>query len=123
MLPAHRREGEAAVAVYDRGEALGQLRAAPAWAEERRIRVAVDVDEARSQAAAPRLDDERRARAVQRADGRYAPAVYGEVGGIGRAAGAVDYVRAADDVVEHGAHLSSRGTGCGGAGHRQIPRL
>ena len=93
-------EGESAVAVEDRRQPLPQFRMAEAVAEDLRVAVAVDIDEARRDAAAARVHRFRRFSQIPPNRGDFS-VPDGEVGPIGRAAAAVEDGSAAQDHIKH----------------------
>ena len=101
MGAGHRGQGESAVAAYDGGEALGQLRFAEAGAQQRRVGVAVDVDEARGEKAAQAVNGADSLRAGELSHGGDLSAGESGGAGIGRSAGAVQDLDVSDQVVEH----------------------
>ena len=97
---------EAAVAVDDGSQALAQLRCAEAGAEQRRVGVAVDVDEAGGDGLAGGVDNAGTVRAPQVADGGNFPAGDGHVRGEAGTARAVNDSAAPEDGIKHGLCLS-----------------
>ena len=104
-LPAVRsaagRNRKAAVAVYDRGQALFELQLAEMRAEERRVGMAVDVDKTGSDGLPCRVNDGPGLCGRQIADGGDLPVCDADVRPAGGAAGAVDELSVFDQIVEH----------------------
>ena len=98
----HRRERQSAVAVDEGGQALGQLRLAEARGEQRRVRVAVQVDEAGGQGPPGGIDGMAGGRAVQVSHSGNGAAGDAHVGGIYIGAGAIRHGGVSDQVIKHG---------------------
>ena len=90
ICTAARRHGQTAVAVHDRGQSLLQLQLAEARPENGRVRVTVDIDEARRHILPCRVDHRPGGRCFQLADCRNAAIRNTNVRPIGRTAGTVD---------------------------------
>ena len=102
VRPAEGRGAETAVAVDDGGQPLTQLRRAEAGAQQRRVRMAVDVDKAGGDGLAGRVPHLRGICAPQVAHGGDPPAGHGYVGGKGRTACAIRHRAAPDKNIKHG---------------------
>ena len=107
---ADRGQGQAAVAVQDRGQALGQLGAAEVREEDGAVGVAVDVDEARSQIPSRGVDDMGGGGVSQLPHSGNDTALNSHIRRKGRGAGAVQDPGVLNQIVVQKVHLVSSAT-------------
>ena len=97
------RRGQAAVAVDDGRQTLGQLQVAEMRPEHRRVGMAVDVDKAGRHQSARCVNGAPRGGSGQHTDGGNFAALYRHIGAARRAAGAVDdHTAAYQQIIYHG---------------------
>lgn len=96
------REREAAVAVYDGGEALRKLRLTPAGAKERGVGVPVNVDEPGRQVPPPRLYHPRGPGLAELPHSLYPFPGNAHVGGESPGPAAVEHHGVANEQIKHG---------------------
>ena len=98
FCPAHRRGGQTAVAVYDGGQSLAQLRLAEAGPPGGQIRMAMDVDKARGHQLPIGADDPPGVGSGQGAHLHDPSVFHRHIGGIGGTAGTVHHGTAPNQV-------------------------
>ena len=101
MRPRERRERHPAVAADERGQTLCQFRFSIFGAEQRRVGVAVDIQKAGRQRAALRVKNVRGVGVGQTTNRGNGSVLDADVGGKSVRAGAVEYLRAANEPVPH----------------------
>ena len=94
-------DGQAAVAVDDRGQALPQFELAEVRAEERCVGMAMDIDEARRDVLPCRVDHRSGGSILEIADSGDFSVRDGNVGAHGGRAGTVDELSILNQIIKH----------------------